>query len=71
MGITSGCHLEADEILDGKPSGATHFAVISKNKVAYFMETKKGFRQVKDNLISFRDSGVNKSDILKLPLREN
>ena len=53
------------EILEGKPSGATHYAIID-GKVIYLFESPYGFRQIKGNLIGFASTGIPTSEIRRL-----
>lgn len=53
------------EILEGKPSGATHYAIIG-GKVIYLFESPYGFRQIKGNLIGFACTGIPTSEIKRL-----
>ena len=53
------------EILEGKPSGATHYAIID-GKVIYLFESPYGFRQIKGNLIGFACTGIPTSEIKRL-----
>lgn len=53
------------EILEGKPSGATHYAIID-GKVIYLFESTYGFRQIKGNLIGFACTGIPTSEIKRL-----
>ena len=53
------------EILEGKPSGATHYAIIN-GKVIYLFESPYGFRQIKGNLIGFACTGIPTSEIKSL-----
>lgn len=61
------------EILEGKPSGATHYAiigdvgdVIEASQVIYLFESPYGFRQIKGNLIGFACTGIPTSEIKRL-----
>jgi len=53
------------EILEGKPSGATNYAIID-GKVIYLFESPYGFRQIKGNLIGFACTGISTSEIKRL-----
>lgn len=50
--------MDIEEIRKNKPRGATHYAEYNEN-ILYFMNTKYGFRMLKDNLIQFDDSHVD------------
>lgn len=64
------------EILEGKPSGATHYAIIGEvgnvgdvtdmRQVIYLFESPYGFRQIKGNLIGFASTGIRTSEIKRL-----
>ena len=61
------------EILEGKPSGATHYAIIgdvgevtNPSQVIYLFESPYGFRQIKGNLIGFACTGIPTSEIKRL-----
>lgn len=64
------------EILEGKPSGATHYAIIGgggevgdvggTSQVIYLFESPYGFRQIKGNLIGFDYTGIPTSEIKRL-----
>ena len=61
------------EILEGKPSGATHYAIIGdvgdvggSSQVIYLFESPYGFRQIKGNLIGFACTGIPTSEIKRL-----
>lgn len=61
------------EILEGKPSGATHYAIIGEvgdviepSQVIYLFESPYGFRQIKGNLIGFASTGIPTSEIKRL-----
>lgn len=60
------------EILEGKPSGATHYAIIGgvgvgdvgePSQVIYLFKSPYGFRQIKENLIGFACTGIPTSEI--------
>ena len=46
------------DIKKNKPQGATHYAEYN-GKIIYFMNTKYGFRMLKDNLIQFDSSNID------------
>lgn len=46
------------DIKKNKPQGATHYAEYD-GKIIYFMNTKYGFRMLKDNLIQFDSSNID------------
>ena len=50
------------DIKQNAPSGATHY-FIQEGTVKYFFKTKYGFRQTKDNLIVFFDSGLTVQEL--------
>lgn len=61
------------EILEGRPSGATHYAIIDEvddvgesSQVIYLFESPYGFRQIKGNLIGFACTGIPTSEIRRL-----
>lgn len=54
-----------DSIREGKPSGATHYAIID-GVVIYLFKSSHGFRQIKGNLIGFHCTGIPECDIKEL-----
>ena len=61
------------DILEGKPSGATHYAIIGEvgdvgglGQVIYLFESPYGFRQIKGNLVGFACTGIPTSEIKRL-----
>ena len=46
------------DIKKNKPQGATHYAEYEGN-IIYFMNTKYGFRLLKDNMIQFDSSNID------------
>lgn len=61
------------EIIEWKPSGATHYAtigevddIIKPSQVVYLFESPYGFRQIKGNLIGFACTGIPTSEIRRL-----
>lgn len=50
------------DIKQNAPKGATHY-FIYEGIVKYFFKTKYGFRQIKDNLIVFYDSGLTVQEL--------
>ena len=55
------------DIKKNKPQGATHYAEYEGN-IIYFMNTKYGFRLLKDNLIQFDSSLAQQSEFTLLSL---
>ena len=50
------------DIKRNAPKGATHY-FIYEGIVKYFFKSKYGFRQIKDNLIVFYDSGLTVQEL--------
>lgn len=47
-----------EEIRKNAPSGATHYFDYDKGFIVYLFKYNYGYRQIKDNIISFYDSGI-------------
>lgn len=54
-----------EEIRKNKPKGATAYADI-KGIIIYLFKSNYGYRQIKDNIISFYDSGIPSNQIKPL-----
>lgn len=57
--------MNIDEIRKNAPKGATHHTD-KYDDIIYFFKSKYGFRQIKDNVISFYDIGIPISEIKPL-----
>ena len=57
-----------DEIKQKAPIGATHYTDLD-GVILYFFKSKYGFRQIKDNLISFFDSGIQVNEIFPIGVK--
>ena len=49
--------MKIEEIRKNAPSGATSYADID-GIIVYLFKSNYGYRQIKDNIISFYDSGI-------------
>lgn len=47
-----------DEIRKNKPDGATHYSDEVEGKIIYLFKSSYGFRQIKDNIINFYETGL-------------
>lgn len=50
--------MNIDEIKEGKPDGATHYAIYQE-MVFYFFKSSFGYRQIKGNIIQFDDANMD------------
>ena len=63
--MTEDLQVDLDSILEGSPSGATHYAILD-GMVIYLFKSSHGFRQIKGNLIGFHSTGISEFDIKEL-----
>lgn len=47
-----------DQIKKNAPSGATHYSDEVDGKIIYLFKSSYGFRQIKDNIINFYETGL-------------
>ena len=57
-----------DEIKQKAPIGATHYTDLD-GVILYFFKSKYGFRQIKDNSISFFDNGIQVNEIFPIGVK--